>query len=174
MKLKSVFAAAAATIALATPAFADIVISDGYARSSGMMAKSGAAFMMIENTGDAADHLISATSEIAKRTELHTHIENDEGIMKMVHVEEGFMVPAGGTIHLKRGGKHVMFMGLLEAMEHGGEVTFTLIFRDAGEITVTVPVDLERKPMGGMGDMNHGEGMMHGEGMQQQGSLGDG
>ena len=39
---------------------------------------------------------------------------------------------------------------------------------------MTVPVDLERKPMGGMDNMNHGEGMMHGEGMQQQGTLGDG
>lgn len=171
MKLKSVLAAAAATLTLAAPAFAEIIVEDGYARSSGMMAKSGAAFMIIKNTGTEDDHLISAASDISKRVELHTHIENDEGVMKMVHVEEGFIVPAGGMIHLKRGGKHVMFMGLNDAMEHGGEVTFTLVFRDAGEVTVTVPVDLERKPMGGM--MNHGEGMSN-DGMQQQGTLGDG
>lgn len=167
MKLKSVLAAAAASIALAAPALAEIIVEDGYARSSGMMAGSGAAFMMIKNTGDADDHLISAASDISKRVELHTHIENDEGVMRMVHVEEGFIVPAGGMVHLKRGGKHVMFMGLNEAMEHGGEVTFTLIFRDAGEIVVTVPVDLERKPMQGM--MNHGDSMQHGEGMSNDG-----
>ena len=157
MKLKSLIAAVAASIALAVPAFADIIIEDGYARSSGKMAISGAAFMMIKNTGVKDDHLISVTSDISKRVELHTHIENDQGIMKMVHIEEGFIVPAGGMVHLKRGGKHVMFMGLHEAMEHGGKVTFTLIFRDAGEITVTVPVDLERKPMSGMNhDNSHG------------------
>lgn len=151
MKLKSVIAAVSATLAFAAPAFAEILITDGYARSSGMMAKSGAAFMVIQNTGDTDDHLISATSDISKRTELHTHIENDDGVMKMVHVEEGFVIPASGMVHLKRGGKHVMFMGLNQAMVHGGEITFTLVFRDAGEITVTVPVDLERKPASGMG-----------------------
>jgi copper(I)-binding protein len=151
MTLKSLIAAAAATLTLATPALADILIHDAYARSSGMMAKSGAAFLVIENTGD-ADHLISATSDAAKRVELHTHLENAEGVMQMVHVEEGFEIPAGGMVMLERGGKHVMFMGLTAPFVDGKEITVTLIFRDAGEITVTVPVDLTRQP----GQMMHG------------------
>lgn len=156
MKLKSFIATMAATLAIASPAFADIIISDPYARSSGPTAKSGAAFLMIQNTGETDDQLVGASSDIAKRVELHTHIENDEGIMRMVHVEEGFTIPAGGMAMLKRGGQHVMFMGLNGAMEHGAEFTVTLIFRDAGEITVTIPVDLERQPMEAMGDMSHG------------------
>jgi len=76
-----------------------------------------------------------------------------------------------------------MFMGLNAPFVDGEDVTFTLVFRDAGEIIVTVPVDLNREPgemMHGQGmmhgeGMQHGEGgMMHGNGMQQQGSLGDG
>lgn len=176
MKLKTLLVATAATLAFATPSLADIMVHHGYARSSGMMAKSGAAFMVIENTGDTADHLVSATSDVAVKTELHTHIENSEGVMQMVHVEEGFEIPAGGMIMLARGGKHVMFMGISSPFVDGEDVTFTLVFRDAGEITVTVPVDLNREPgqmMHGEG-MQHGEGgMMHGSGMEQQGSLGD-
>ncbi len=156
MKLKSLLAATATTFAMITPAIADIIISDPYARSSGAMAKSGAAFLMIENTSDQDDQLIGVTSDIAKRTELHTHLENEMGVMSMIHVKDGFVVLAGAKTMLKRGGKHVMFMGLNAAMEHGNELTITLIFRDAGEITVTVPVDLERKQMEMMGEMSHG------------------
>ncbi|MDG1430736.1 MAG: copper chaperone PCu(A)C [Paracoccaceae bacterium] len=156
MKLKSLFAATVATLVIATPTLAEIIVSDPYARSSGPLAKSGAAFLMIENTSDQDDRLIGVTSDIAKRTELHTHLENEMGVMSMLHAEDGFVVLAGAYTKLNRGGKHVMFMGLNTAMEQGNEFTITLIFRDAGEITVTIPVDLERKPMESMGEMNHG------------------
>ncbi len=41
-----------------------------------------------------------------------------------------------------------------------GELELTLVFENAGEVTITVPVDLERNPMRqqmqGHGQMNHG------------------
>ena len=157
MTLKTILLAATASLAFATPAFADIIVSDPYARSSGPTAKSGAAFLMIENTGDQDDHLLSASSDAAKRVELHTHLENEMGVMSMIHVEDGFVILSGAKTYLERGGKHVMFMGLNAPFVHGEEITITLVFRDAGEITVTVPIDLERKPMQSMdhGSMDH-------------------
>ena len=137
----------AAALAFAMPAFAEIMITDPYARAANTMA--GAAFMMIENTGEKDDRLIDARSDISRRVELHTHKDMGEGIMKMIHVEEGFVIPAGGMQALKRGGNHVMFMGLNQPMEQGGEITLTLIFEKAGEISLTIPVDLERKAMHG-------------------------
>ncbi|MGP6088259.1 copper chaperone PCu(A)C [Antarctobacter jejuensis] len=151
MTLKSLMAGAVA-LALATPGFAEIVITDPYARSSGPTAKAGAAFMVIENTGDADDRLIAVASDKAKRVELHTHKEMGDGIMKMMEVEEGFVVPAGDSHALARGGDHVMFMGLTSAMQQGETVTVTLTFEKAGEMVVEIPVDLERKPMHGMGN----------------------
>jgi copper(I)-binding protein len=76
--------------------------------------------------------------------------------MKMTHVEEGFPVAAGETIMMQRGGQHVMFMGLNDAMEQDDMVTVTLTFEKAGDVVVEVPVDLERKPMHGGMQMNHG------------------
>lgn len=70
--------------------------------------------------------------------------------MKMMHVEEGFAIPAGETYMLKRGGDHVMFMGLTEDMLQGGSVSVTLTFEQAGDIVIDVPVDLERQDHGGM------------------------
>ena len=163
MSVKSTFAAAAAALALSIPGAAlamdGLMINDPYARSSSPMAKSGAAFMEITNHGAEADRLVAATSPIAERVELHTHIEDGEGIMRMVEIEDGFEIPAGETVHLKRGGMHVMFMGLAGPMEQGDTVDLTLIFENAGEMQVEVPVDLERMPeMGGHGAHGHHHG----------------
>ncbi|MFP4239831.1 MAG: copper chaperone PCu(A)C [Rhodosalinus sp.] len=152
MPLRTHFLAGALALA-ALPAAAtdDITVRDAYARSSGAMAASGAAFMVIENHGGANDRLIGAASDVAERTELHTHREDDMGVMRMIHVEEGFDVPAGGTLEMRRGGHHVMFLGLSEPLEQGDSVMLTLEFETAGEVTVEVPVDLERQPMHGAG-----------------------
>lgn len=142
--------------ALAAPALAEIKVSDPYARSATPMAKAGAAFMMIENTAEAADRLIGASSAAAAKVELHTHIEED-GVMKMVHVEEGIEIPASGAAMLKRGGYHVMFMGLTSGWEQGDMIPVTLTFEGAGDISLEVMVDRERKDGGHGGQMNQSE-----------------
>lgn len=167
MSLKNVLLSAAAIVTFALPAFAgsEIMVGDAYARSSGMNAMSGAAFMHIMNMGDEGDRLISASSDISKVVELHTHIETEGGIMQMRRVEDGFEVPAGEAHILARGGDHVMFMGLNMPMEHGMTFSVTLMFEKAGEVVVEITVDLERKPMeGGMEHGDHGT-MGDGEGM---------
>jgi copper(I)-binding protein len=158
MSFKSfVFAATSATaITLAGAAMAGgMMVQDAYARVSTKMSASGAAFMQIMNHTGADDRLVDARSDVAERVELHTHLSDANGVMKMVHVEEGFAIPAGETHMLKRGGDHVMFLGLKESLHHGDVVSLTLVFEKAGEVSVEVPVDLERKP-------NHG-GMKHGK-----------
>lgn len=158
---KTSLLAGAVALVSVLPAFAEITIEDAYARASSPMAKSGAAFMMIHNSGE-ADRLIAASSDAAARTELHTHLDDGNGVMRMVHVEEGFELPADGMIAMERGGKHVMLMGLSAPMEQGASVTVTLSFEKAGEMVVEIPVDLERQDHGGMqhghGGMNHGSG----------------
>lgn len=148
---KSIFRNAAIAVfslaMLATPTFAgDIVIKDAYARSSGANAKSGAIFMEIMNTGDSDDQLIAASTPISRKAELHTHIEADNGVMQMREVEGGFAIPAGGMHMLARGGDHVMLMGLTEGMSDGDSVELTLTFEQAGDMTISVPIDLKRKP----------------------------
>ncbi len=135
--------AAAAAITLATPTLAEIEIAGAYARAAMPEAKSGAAFLRISNTGTEDDRLVSASSDIAAKTELHTHI-HDAGVMKMVEVEDGFVIPAGGEHALERGGDHVMFMGLGQPMNDGEVVVVTLTFEKAGDITLEIPIDLDR------------------------------
>jgi periplasmic copper chaperone A len=129
----------------AVPVWAEdgIEIHDPYAIASpgGM---SGAAFMTIHNHGGAPDRLLDVRSDAAAKVELHTHTENSDGVMTMVHVEEGFDLPTDGEILLDRGGNHIMFMGLSGDWADGKVLSVSLVFETAGEITVEVPVDSAR------------------------------
>jgi copper(I)-binding protein len=153
MPVTRTLAAGLALFTLSYPAFAEMRIQDAYMRTSGAMAKSGAAFMVLENTGPEDDRLVAAASEIAARVELHTHKDIGDGIMQMSEVEDGVAIPAGGQHVLARGGDHVMFMGLTGPVAEGDIVTVTLTFEKAGDIAVDIPVDLTRGP--GMGGMQH-------------------
>ena len=146
VRILTLVAVAVSLWAVAPPASAESAISveDAFARASRPNAPVGAAFMTIVNSGETDDRLVAAASDVAERVELHTHIEDSDGIMRMRPVEEGFAIPAGGQHTLKRGGDHVMLMGLREPLETGGSVTVTLTFEGAGDIVVEIPVDLER------------------------------
>ncbi|MEM9249004.1 MAG: copper chaperone PCu(A)C [Pseudomonadota bacterium] len=160
LSVKTILTAAGVSL-LTLPALAGaIVVDDPYARAASPNAKSGAAFMVLTNTGSEDDHLVSASSDISARVELHTH-KMDGDVMRMIHVEEGFVLPAGQSIALERGGKHVMFMGLNAALEQGNVVEVTLTFEKAGDIVVQIPVDLERAPKGHGHDHGHSHG--HGD-----------
>ena len=139
---------AVTAILFAAPVIAGgIEIHDAYARSSGKMAKAGAVFMMIHNHTDTEDRLLEARSDAAKMVQLHTHSKGDDGAMKMRHIHSGFAIPAHGMRGLKRGGDHLMFMGLVAPWEHGGTIELTVVFENAGEMMIEVPIDLERKAM---------------------------
>lgn len=148
---------AAIAIFTAMPAFAEITVSDAYARSSAPMSQSGAAFMAITNTGE-DDRVVGATSDAAERVELHTHLKDANGVMKMVEVKEGFPLPSGSTHMLQRGADHIMFMGLTAPFEEGKTIRVTLTFEKAAPLEIEVPVDLQRGgAMNGKMEMNKGE-----------------
>lgn len=149
----------AAFTTLALPVMAEgIEVHDAYVIQGMPGGPTAAAFMVIHNHGGAPDRLVGVRSDIAGRTELHTHVSDDNGVMQMVEVEEGFDLPTDGEIVMERGGAHVMFMGLTAAIEDGAVVPITLVFETAGEVVVEAVVDLDRMA----GDaMDHG-GMDHG------------
>lgn len=166
MSFKSQLLAASAAILMATTAFANgVEVHDPYARSASNMATTGAAFMVIHNHGGPDDRLIGATSDVAARVELHTHREDENGVMRMIHVEEGFDLPTDGEIIMERGGHHVMFMGLTQPFSQGDIISLTLVFEQAGNVQIDVPVDLDRAPQDGA----HG-GHSHNHGHSQGGS----
>lgn len=149
---------------LAFPAFAHdgFAVRDAYARASSPAARSGAVFMVIENHRTIDDRLIAVSTDAAQRAELHTHLSDVQGVMRMVEVEDGIPIPAGGEHALARGGDHVMLLGLTRPLTDGDTVTLTLVFERSGELTVEVPVDDARMDANAHGGQApHGSGHGH-------------
>lgn len=146
MKIKSFFKALLFFFTLSSSLSAGpIMVSDSYARSTGPLAKAGAAYMKIMNHSKKDDRLISVYSDIAKKTELHTHLKSDNGVMKMLLIDKGIEIGAMKEHALVRGGEHIMFMGLKEPFENGKIIPVTLLFEKAGEVNIEVVVDQKRK-----------------------------
>lgn len=154
---------AAAAILAAGAAFAHdgVHVENAYAITSGPGAMSGAVFLEIVNHSTTApDRLISVSSDVAQRVELHTHLIDANGVARMVEVEDGFAVAPGETHVLERGGDHVMLMGLTRPLADGDTFELRLVFEREGEVVVEVPVDLERAAA----PMQHGHGGHAGHG----------
>lgn len=99
----------------------------------------GGGFMKITNNGKDADKLIAGSSPSAPRVEIHM-MEVVDGVMNMRPVEGGLEIPAGGSVELKPGSFHVMFMGVPAPFQEGATVNLTLEFEKAGKAELVLPV----------------------------------
>ena len=119
-------------------------VEDPHTRVFGASAMAGAAFMRITNQSGKDDVLIGAKTDASAMTELHTHIEDKDGVVKMRQIEGGIKLASGETVVMERGGNHVMLMGLNKSFESGEIVKITLMFEKAGDVVVEAPVDNNR------------------------------
>ena len=124
-----------------------IKIEDAYTRATVPGQQVAGGFMKIENKG-AADQLISASSPVAGEVQLH-EMAMEGNVMKMRQVKD-IAVPAGGTIELKPGGLHLMFMNIKAPLAAGETVPVKLKFAKAGDVEVKMPVNAM-----GAGAMKH-------------------
>ena len=115
-----------------------ITVSDAWARTSPMMERAGAAYMVLQNGGAAEDKLLSVEGDVAQTIELHETKEMN-GMMQMSPVPN-IPVAAGGKTELKPGGLHVMLIGLTRELKAGDKVQLTLNFEKAGKVPLTVEV----------------------------------
>ena len=136
--------ALAAACLIASPTWAgDIAVIDPFARVARPGAPTGAIFMVLHNQGTLDDRLIGASTPAAEIAQIHTHIDNN-GVMRMREIKAGVPLPAGERHAFARGGDHVMLMGVTEKLVDGDALSLTLMFENAGAVTVTVPVDNQR------------------------------
>lgn len=133
-----------------------LTLSGAWTRSTPPQARAGGGFLTITNSGE-ADRLVAAVSPVSNRTEIHEMAVVD-GVMKMREMADGVEVPAGGTLELKPGSYHVMFMDIVEPLKEGETVTATLTFEKAGDVEVAFTVEkMGAKGMSGHGMPGHGK-----------------
>ncbi|MSO68565.1 MAG: copper chaperone PCu(A)C [Pseudolabrys sp.] len=142
----SFIAGAVLAIVLAMPAQAEDVtagplkISAPWTRATPKGASVGGGYMKITNTGSAPDRLVSGSTDISRRFEIH-EMSMDGGVMKMRAMPKGIELKPGQTIEFKPGGYHVMFVGLNKGLEKGQHVKATLQFEKAGKVEVDFTVE---------------------------------
>jgi periplasmic copper chaperone A len=111
-------------------------VKQAWGRCTRGAAKTGSAYFTVVNEGDEPDRLTAASSPVAKTVELHeTRMDGD--VMRMRPVS-GMEVPAGGSLELKRGGRHVMLIGVADDQPSGPTFPLTLTFEKSGRRTVDV------------------------------------
>jgi len=119
----------------------DIVIGHPWSRQAPVGAKVAGGFLVLTNEGTMADRLIGVSSAISMKSELHEMAVDGKGVMTMRPVEGGLEVPAGGSVELKPGSYHLMFMGLTTRPVEGDRFEATLDFEKAGKVTVEFAVE---------------------------------
>jgi periplasmic copper chaperone A len=125
-------------VASAAPAQpAQVEVNNAWAGATPGKSEIGAAYLTIQSP--TADRLVSASSPVAKKAELHTMSMQDT-VMKMRPIT-GLDIPAGQSVTLKPGGEHIMLMGLNQPLHEGQSFPLTLDFEKAGPRTVTVTVE---------------------------------
>lgn len=117
----------------------DIVVSGEWARPILIAGRPGGAYFHIKNNGAEADKLVSATSSISPRIEVHEHTMTD-GVMKMSQVEGGLEIPAGGDVELKPGSYHIMMFDTDNKYGPGDKIDLKLKFEKAGTVEKTLVV----------------------------------
>jgi hypothetical protein len=116
-----------------------LTIDKPWVRPSIGETKNSAAYMKIENSGDAPDRLLAVKTDAANHAMLHES-RMEMGVMKMVHLPNGVEIPAHGSAQLKPLGLHVMLMGLKKPLKDGETLPLTLVFEKAGEVPVAATV----------------------------------
>jgi periplasmic copper chaperone A len=134
------FVAFAASLAVASAAMAQtnqLEVTNAWARATPGKAENGAAYLTIQSP--AADRLVSVSSPVAKKAELHTM--SMEGMVMKMRPLAGLDIPAGQPVTLKPGGEHIMLEGLGAPLREGQSFPLTLTFEKAGTRTVTVAIE---------------------------------
>ncbi|MFG1419672.1 copper chaperone PCu(A)C [Xanthobacter sp. V0B-10] len=117
-----------------------IEIDHPWARATPGGATVGGGYVVLKNTGTTPDRLVSATSPVAGRVEIH-EMAMTNGVMTMRPLPEGLPIPAGATVALKPGSYHIMLMQLKQPLKEGEMVDGTLTFEKAGTVPVKFSVE---------------------------------
>jgi hypothetical protein len=113
-------------------------VAHGWARASLGQNPNSVAYVTLHNKSDASDELLSIECAGAARCSLHTHTtRNDISRMEAV---SSLAVPAGAHVEFKPGSYHIMMFDVNAPLGAGDETSLTFHFREAGNITVSVPV----------------------------------
>ena len=124
--------------ATASAQTATVTARNAWVREPSPSNNNTAMFLVLENQGADRRAVLSASTDLAGRVELH-EMKMDSGMMRMSPVKQ-IEVPARGTTELKPGGLHVMLFDLKRRLAAGESMIVTLTFDDGSTVAVRASV----------------------------------
>ena len=119
--------------------FDNLRIDHPYARPTPPGARTGGAYLAIENRGGEADRLLRVTTTAAGSAEIHS-MTMDGNVMRMRAIA-ALDIPPRATTSLKPGGYHLMLLDLKRPLMSGDTISLTLTFERKGVVEVPVRVE---------------------------------
>jgi periplasmic copper chaperone A len=144
--MKKLAIIAAGVIALSSGAHAydykigALEIDHPWSRAVPKGASVAAGYVTIRNTGTEADRLVSGSTPVAGKFEVH-EMSMDKGIMRMRPVTGGVEIKPGQTVELKPQSFHIMMTGLKQPIEKGKPFKGSLVFEKAGAVDIDFAVE---------------------------------
>lgn len=124
----------------------DVVMDHPYATPSLAGTTTGAVyFKSIRNKGKTPDRLLSASTAVAARVEIH-QMQMDGNVMRMRQVP-ALELPAQTEVSLRHGGAgthHLMLLDMAKPLKDGDRFDLELVFEKAGTRRVNVWVQTPR------------------------------
>ncbi len=136
--LTAVFALSLAFTASAAET-STLQFSHAWVRATPPNAKVAGAFLSIENTSAKPDRLLSASTDVAAKVEIH-EMKMEGEVMQMRQLSGGLSIPAKQSVSLKPGGYHLMLIAPKQPFVAGQKVAITLVFEKAGKRTLEFAV----------------------------------
>jgi hypothetical protein len=115
-----------AVLFFSVSAYADVTVSNAWARETKPGQEVGAAYMTLKSSSPT--QLIKVESQAAGTIEIHEMSMNN-GVMKM-RMLDALDLPAGKTVELSPGGFHLMLFDLKKPLAIGDRIDMLLTFKD--------------------------------------------
>lgn len=116
-----------------------MTVHDVMAPASPLAGGNGAVYFMVMNNTAQDDRLVAVESDVAAASEMHESVA-ENNVIRMEPRPDGFEIPAGGSVTLAPGGKHVMLVNLKAPLVEGESFPITLRFQHAPAISVTTTI----------------------------------
>ncbi len=130
-----------------------ITVSEPFARPAAA-GGNGAVYLTLANEGGSPDVLLSIESQIAEAVELHESKIDENDVMRM-SLLTNLEVPAGETVNLEPGGKHIMLINLKQELKPGEKISLTLNFKKSGSLSIEA--EIREGGTGAEDAMDHGQ-----------------
>jgi copper(I)-binding protein len=138
MKKISILLAASASLLLSSCGQGDVLYADKAVINLSPVDGNPSAGYMDLHGGRTDVALVGVTSDDVLRMEMHETTEKD-GMASMAKLKS-IPVPAGKTVKLEPGGKHLMIWGIGEGSKKRGLLTMTLIYSNDDRIEIDAVV----------------------------------